>query len=118
VDDKWRLWTGRSGAHEWRTADPLASPGSPVESCGFGQQYVVLLRRTTSAVACENGEVGNPGSLGMTKRRGPLHGKSGCWMKGQLLSLDLRYSNLLKRISGLDPHAREYVFLNEAIVPR
>ena len=23
MDDKCRLWTGRSGAHEWRTADPL-----------------------------------------------------------------------------------------------
>ena len=23
MDDKWRLQTGRSGAHEWRTADPL-----------------------------------------------------------------------------------------------
>jgi hypothetical protein len=21
-DDWWRLWAGRSGAHEWRTADP------------------------------------------------------------------------------------------------
>ena len=33
------------------------------------------LRRTTSVAACEIGEVGNPGTLGMTKRRGLLKGK-------------------------------------------
>jgi hypothetical protein len=28
--------------------------------------------RTTSGVACESSEAGNPGTLGMTKRRGQL----------------------------------------------
>jgi hypothetical protein len=31
----------------------LGSPGFPVESCGFGQLYVVLLRKTTYVVAGE-----------------------------------------------------------------
>jgi hypothetical protein len=29
-------------------------------------------------VAGESGEAGNPGTLGMTKRRGSLQGKGGC----------------------------------------
>jgi hypothetical protein len=36
------------------------------------------LRRTTYLVVGESGEAGNPGTLGMTKRREPLRGKSGC----------------------------------------
>ena len=70
--------TGRSGAHEWRTADPLASPGFPVESCGFGQQYVGLFTENHISGRCEIGEVGNPGTLGMTKRRGSWQGKGSC----------------------------------------
>jgi hypothetical protein len=41
----------------------LGSPGFPVESCGFGQLRVVLLRRTTYVVTGKNGEVENPGAL-------------------------------------------------------
>jgi hypothetical protein len=48
------------------------------------------LRRTTSVVVVESSEVGNPGTLGMTNRRGWLleervvaGGKGGCWRKGE-----------------------------------
>jgi hypothetical protein len=51
------------------TADPSASLGFPVESGGFGQLYVVLFRENHISGAIESGEVGNPGSLGMTKER-------------------------------------------------
>ncbi len=86
VDDKWRWRTGSSGAHKWRTADPLGSPGFPVKSCGFGQLHVVLFRENHISGGGESCEVGNPGTLGMTKRRGPWQRKGGCWMQGQLLS--------------------------------
>jgi hypothetical protein len=64
----------------------LAFPGFPVESCDFSQLRVVLLERTTSVVAGESSEAGNPGTLGMTKRRGSLQGKGGCWRKEWLLN--------------------------------
>jgi hypothetical protein len=41
--------------------------------------------RTTFVVADESRDAGNPGTLGMTKRRGLLEGKGGCWRKGRLL---------------------------------
>jgi hypothetical protein len=44
------------------------------------------LERTTSVVAGESSEAGNPGTLGMTKRRGLLQGKGGCWRKEWLLN--------------------------------
>jgi hypothetical protein len=44
---------------------------------------VVLLRRTTHVVAGESGEVGNPGTLGMTKRKE-------WWVRGErLLNRDI-----------------------------
>ena len=45
----------------------LGFPGFPVESCGFGQLHVVLFRENHISGAGGNGEVGNPGPLGMTK---------------------------------------------------
>jgi hypothetical protein len=53
-----------------RNCRSLGFPRFPVERCGFGQR----------------GEVGNPGKLGMTKRRGWLQGKSNCWMERRLLA--------------------------------
>jgi len=52
---------------ESETADPSA--GFPVESCGFGQLHVVLFRENHISGTGESGEVGNPGTLGMTKER-------------------------------------------------
>ncbi len=46
---------------------PRGYPGFPVESSDFDQLHVVLLGENHIRVACENGEVGNPGTLGMTK---------------------------------------------------
>ena len=51
------------------TADPSAPPRFPVETCGFGQLLVVLLRENHISGTGESGEVGNPGTLGMTKGR-------------------------------------------------
>jgi hypothetical protein len=56
----------------------LGFPGFPVKSCGFGQLHVVLFRENHISGAVESCDVGNPGTLGMTKkeraaeRRGPL----------------------------------------------
>ena len=47
----------------------LGSPGFPVESCGFGQLHVVLFKENHISGAGESGEVGNPGTLGMTKEK-------------------------------------------------
>jgi hypothetical protein len=57
-----------------RNCRSLGFPGFPVESYGFGQLHVVLFRENhiSGAVisgAVESGEVGNPGTLGMTKER-------------------------------------------------
>jgi hypothetical protein len=51
-------------------------------------------------VAGESSEAGNPVALGMTKRRGSLQGKGGCWMKGQLLNrgiLQIEFEQLFSR---------------------
>ena len=64
-----------------RNCRSLGSPGFPVESCGFGQLHVVLFKENHISGAVESCDVGNPGSLGMTKRRGLLKGK------GQLLGI-------------------------------
>jgi hypothetical protein len=72
MDGWYRLWAGRGGAHEWRIADPSASPdflSTVAASVGF---VWFSLERTTSVVVAESSEVGNPGTLGMTKRRGQL----------------------------------------------
>ena len=45
------------------------TPRFPVETCGFGQLLVVLLRENHISGTGESGEVGNPGTLGMTKER-------------------------------------------------
>ena len=47
----------------------LGYPGFPVESCGFGQLHVVLFTENHIRGAGESCEVGNPGTLGMTKER-------------------------------------------------
>ena len=54
---------------ESETADPSAPPRFPVETCGFGQLLVVLFRENHISGTGESGEVGNPGTLGMTKGR-------------------------------------------------
>ena len=77
-DDWWRLWAGRSGAHEWRTADPSPSPDFLSRVAASVSCVWFSLERTTSVVAGESSEAGNPGTLGMTKRRGSLQGKGGC----------------------------------------
>jgi hypothetical protein len=70
-----------NGAPQIRSAPPdfLLRIAASVNNMWFS------LGRTTSVVACEIGEVGNPGTLGMTNRRGSWQGKGGCWMKGRLL---------------------------------
>jgi hypothetical protein len=55
----------------------LGFPGFPVESCGFAQLHVVLFRENHTCGRGESGEVGNPGTLGMTKRGGRLIGEGG-----------------------------------------
>jgi hypothetical protein len=52
-----------------RNCRSLGFPGFPVESCGFGQLHVVLFRENHISGAAESSEVGNPGTLGMTKER-------------------------------------------------
>ena len=66
----WRLWAGRCGAHEWRTADPSASPDFLWRVVTSVSCMWFSLERTTSVVAGEGSEAGNPGTLEMTKRRG------------------------------------------------
>jgi hypothetical protein len=48
----------------------LGYPGFPVESCGFDRLRVVLFGENHISSGGESGEVGNPGTLGMTKRKG------------------------------------------------
>jgi hypothetical protein len=50
-------------------------PGFPVEGCGFEQLHVVLFEENHISGTGESCEVGNPGTLGMTKRGGLLKGK-------------------------------------------
>ena len=45
----------------------LGCPGFPVESCGFGQLHVVLFEENHITGGGESGEVGNLGTLGVTK---------------------------------------------------
>jgi hypothetical protein len=60
----------------------LGSPGFPVESCGFEQLHVVLFRENHISSAGERCEVGNPGTLGMTKGRGDASIESSYWREG------------------------------------
>ena len=53
----------------------LGFPGFPVESCGFERLHVVLFEENHISGTGESCEVGNPGTLGMTKRKGLLKGK-------------------------------------------
>jgi hypothetical protein len=46
-----------------------AGNGPDLESCGFGQLYMVLFRENNIRVAGESGEAGNPGTLLMTTDR-------------------------------------------------
>jgi hypothetical protein len=55
-----------------------------VESCGFGQLHVVLFRENHISGAGESGEVGNPGTLLMTKRRVGV--SSGNWFEESQVS--------------------------------
>jgi hypothetical protein len=50
-----------------RNCRSLGSPGFPVESWGFGQLHVVLFKENHISGTGESCEVGNPGTLGMTK---------------------------------------------------
>jgi hypothetical protein len=52
-----------------RNCRSLGFPRFPVESCGFGQLHVVLFKENHISGTGESGEVGNPGTLGMTKER-------------------------------------------------
>src|SRR5580692_6669626 len=61
-----RFRVSRKGPRNCRS---LGSPGFPVESCGFGQLHVVLFRENHISGPGESCEVGNPGTLGMTKER-------------------------------------------------
>jgi hypothetical protein len=69
-----------------RNCRSLGFPRFPVEGCGFGQLHVVLFEENHISDRGGRDEVGNPGSLGMTKRRGWLQGKSNCWMKQWLMN--------------------------------
>jgi hypothetical protein len=53
----------------------LGFPGFPVEGCGFEQLHVVLFEENHISGTGESCEAGNPGTLGMTKRRGLLKGR-------------------------------------------
>src|ERR1700722_1906353 len=53
----------------------LGFPGFPVEGCGFEQLHVVLFQENHISGTGKSCEIGNPGTLGMTKRRGLLKGK-------------------------------------------
>src|SRR5216684_9119758 len=67
---QWRLWAGRCGAHEWRTADPSTARRDRSASPDFLWRVVTSvscmwfsLERTTSVVAGQGSEAGNPGTL-------------------------------------------------------
>jgi hypothetical protein len=53
-----------------RTADPSAPPDFLSRVAASVNCMWFSLRRTTYVVAGESGEVGNPGTLGMTNRKG------------------------------------------------
>ncbi len=72
----------------------LGFPRFPVESCGVDQLHVVLFKENHISGRGERGEVGNPGTLGMTKRTGSLQGKGDRWMKQWLLNRGTCKSNL------------------------
>jgi len=60
------------------TADPSASPDFLSRVAASVNCMWFSLGRTTSVVAIESGEVGNPSTLGMTKRKGQPFIRSGC----------------------------------------
>jgi hypothetical protein len=76
-DDWWRLFAGRSGANEWHTADPSASPDFLSRVAASIGCVWFSLKRTTPGVADESSAAGNPGTLGMTTKRESLQGKGG-----------------------------------------
>ena len=61
------------------TADPSASPGFPVESCGFDQLHVVLFRENHISGAGESCEVGNPEYARDDKGEGGDYMEGGGW---------------------------------------
>jgi hypothetical protein len=63
------------------TADPSASPDFLSRVAASVSCVWFSLERTTSVVAGESSEAGNPSTLGMTKRRGSLQGEGSCRMK-------------------------------------
>src|SRR5271156_6984074 len=69
------------------TADPSAAPDFLSRVAASVNCMWFSLKRTTYVVAGNSGEVGNPGTLGMTKRRGLLDGEGGDqktgWLQGQ-----------------------------------
>jgi hypothetical protein len=50
-----------------RNCRSLGFPRFPVKSCSFGELHVVLFSENHICGTGESCEVGNPGSLGMTK---------------------------------------------------
>jgi hypothetical protein len=58
---RWRLWAGKGGAHEWRTADPSAALG--------------MTKKERVAV----------GKGRLLEERAIAGGKGDCWRKGRLL---------------------------------
>jgi hypothetical protein len=87
-----------------RNCRSLGSPGFPVKSCGFDQLHVVLFGENHTSDAVESGEVGNPGTLGMTKERATLYGKwflnrrrfSSPWVGRRLVTLPVEITILLE----------------------
>ena len=59
------------------TADPSAPPDFLSRVTASVNRMWFSLRRTTYVVVAESGEVGNPGTLGMTKERMVISGRSG-----------------------------------------
>jgi hypothetical protein len=70
----------------------LGLPGFPVEGCGFEQLHVVLFEENHISGTGESCEAGNPGTLGMTKRRGLLKGKGPLPRDRQLLGGEDEFS--------------------------
>ena len=67
-----------------RNCRSLGCPGFPVESWGSGQLHVVLFRENHISGRRWSGEVGNPGTLGMTK--GWVGVSSRNWFEGSQVS--------------------------------
>jgi hypothetical protein len=75
-DDSWRVWAGKSGALEWRTADPLgfAPPDFLLRLVALANFMRLSLRERRTRNHVQRSVAGNPGRDDKKERVVPRKG--------------------------------------------